>query len=134
MNRFSDSVASLDEEGARTAWGRQAENFYGESSSCESSDDEEALKLRAAEAVRVTEVEDVQGMKEEHFGADRRALEGLVKLLDMQGKALPGDRTTKRKGKAEREDIELLWQARLDAVSRTNKALEPKKYALWGRP
>lgn len=111
----SDSGSSLDGEGARTAWGRQAKDFYGESSSCESSDDEEVLKFRAAEAVRVTEVEDVQGMNEEHFGADPRALEGLMKLLDMQGKALPGDRATKKKENAERGDKDFLWRARLDA-------------------
>lgn len=115
----------MDGEEARTAWGRRAKDFYGGSSSGESSDDEESLQLRVAEAVRVTEVEDVEGMNEEHFGADPRVLEGLRKLLDMQGKALPADTAAEKKGDGETDDQELLWQARLDAVRQANRIRLP---------
>lgn len=112
----SESAGSeFDGEEARTAWGHKAKDFYGESSSDESSDDDETLQLRATEAVRVTEVEDVEGMKEEHFGTDPRVLEGLRKLLDLQGKTLPGDATEEKERDVERGEQEVLWQARLDA-------------------
>ncbi|KAL8453457.1 hypothetical protein Emag_001830 [Eimeria magna] len=109
---------------ARTAWGRKAEDFYGESSSGESSEDEETLKERLAEAVRVTEVEDVEGMQESHFGADAKALEGLRKLLDLQGKTGASgllDQETSEKGEHQRQQQEgqdsqqLLWKTRLEA-------------------
>ncbi|XP_026189622.1 uncharacterized protein C3B8.09 [Cyclospora cayetanensis] len=110
----SDDGESTDDGEARTAWGRRAKDFYGGSSSDESSEDEEELQLQVAEAVRVNEVEDVEGMQEEHFGADPRALEGLRKLLDMQGKSLASDKASEKAGD-EKTEQEFLWQARLDA-------------------
>ena len=61
-------------EESRTAWGRRAKDFYGESSSGESSEDEEEMMEKMKEAVRVAEVEDVEGMTEADFGADARSL------------------------------------------------------------
>ncbi|KAL8270203.1 hypothetical protein Esti_005878 [Eimeria stiedai] len=109
---------------ARTAWGRQAKNFYGESSSGESSEDEETAQERLAEAVRVTEVEDVEGMQESHFGADAKALEGLRKLLDLQGKAgsaavLEQQILEEKPGQQQQpegqDSQQLLWKTRLEA-------------------
>ncbi|KAL8454850.1 hypothetical protein Emed_000029 [Eimeria media] len=116
-----ESVFEGDE--ARTAWGRKAEDFYGESSSGESSEDDETLQERLAEAVRVTEVEDVEGMQESHFGADAKALEGLRKLLDLQGKTSSADlldqQTPDKLGQQQQEgqdNQQLLWKTRLEAV------------------
>ncbi|CDJ41068.1 hypothetical protein, conserved [Eimeria tenella] len=110
----ANSAPSSDEE-TRTAWGRKAKDFYDEGSDEESSEDEEELQERAAEAVRVTEVEEMEGVREEHFGADPRSIEALKKLLDMQGKSLPQQQKGADKKAAEGTEQEMLWQARLDA-------------------
>lgn len=107
--------SEFEGEEARTAWGRKAEDFYGGSSGEDSSDDDEALQLRVSEAVRVTEVEDAVGMKDEHFGAEPRLLEGLRKLLDSQGKAPLADEATQEKQEGQ-DGQQVLWKARLDAV------------------
>lgn len=106
-------------EESRTAWGRRAKDFYGEGSSDESSEDEEEMQERMAEAVRVAEVEDVEGMTEADFSADARSIEALKQLLALQQKTL-GSKDQQQlepvEGK-EGTEQDLLWKARLDAVS-----------------
>lgn len=140
----ANSAPSSDEE-TRTAWGRKAKDFYDERSDEESSEDEEELQERAAEAVRVTEVEEMEGVREEHFGADPRSIEALKKLLDMQGKSLQQQQKGADKKAAEGTEQEMLWQARLDAVSRwpcarihclteNHRKAEQVKYISWLEP
>ncbi|CDJ33368.1 uncharacterized protein EMH_0015780 [Eimeria mitis] len=114
------SSDSSGEEESRTAWGRRAKDFYGDSSSGESSDDEEEMKEKMAEAVRVAEVEDVEGMTEADFGADARSIEALQQLLALQHKTLglkEQQQQALQQGAQGKEgtEQEMLWKARLDA-------------------
>ncbi|CDJ59691.1 hypothetical protein, conserved [Eimeria maxima] len=110
-------ASSDSAEESRTAWGRRAKDFYGEGSSDESSEDEEEMQERMAEAVRVAEVEDVEGMTEADFSADARSIEALKQLLALQQKTL-GSKDQQQlepvEGK-EGTEQDLLWKARLDA-------------------
>ncbi|CDJ52366.1 hypothetical protein, conserved [Eimeria brunetti] len=101
---------------SRTAWGRRAKNFYGGSSSSDSSSDEEEIKEKMKEAVRVAEVEDVEGMTAADFGADARSLAALQQLLALQQKGSKQQQLLLplQQGKEETEK-EMLWKARLDA-------------------
>ena len=105
-------------EESRTAWGRRAKDFYGESSSGESSEDEEEMMEKMKEAVRVAEVEDVEGMTEADFGADARSLEALKQLLALQDKSLgsKAQQALQQSEGKEGAEKDLLWKARLDAV------------------
>ncbi|CDI76927.1 Neuroguidin, related [Eimeria praecox] len=116
-NEADNASADSGEEESRTAWGRRAKDFYGESSSDESSEDEEEMRERMEEAVRVAEVEDVEGMKEADFGTDARSIEALQQLLALQHKTLDlKDRQALQQlqGK-EGTEHDLLWKANLDA-------------------